>query len=189
MKKIVSLLVILVLFFSCKEEVVKKPDRLIEKGMMIDVMYDLSLLEAIKYNTPSSSETYNINPQEYIYKKYEIDSTQFSQNNIYYAANYAEYKDMFDKVTRRIDGKKVIADSLVKIVKKRDSLNLVKKKNLAKKDSLNLIKKKKSDSLKGIKKKPLSKKDSLNLIKKKNLLKKVIPQGKTPVKRITAKIN
>jgi hypothetical protein len=30
---------------------------------MIDVMYDLSILDAIKYQNPASLETYKINPQ------------------------------------------------------------------------------------------------------------------------------
>jgi hypothetical protein len=58
---------------------------------MIDVMYDLSILDAIKYQNPASLETYKINPSQYIYKKYKID-TQFAQSNIYYASNYTDYK-------------------------------------------------------------------------------------------------
>lgn len=176
MKKIVSLLVILVLFFGCKEETVKKPDHFIEKGVMMNIIYDLSLLEAIKYNTPSTVETYNVNPKEYIYKKYKIDSAQFSQNNIYYAANYAEYKDMFDQVTKRIDNKKLTVDSLIKAERKRDSLAKLKRK---------------TDSLKLVKKKPLLKKDSLSLVKKNvlkkdsllKLKKKINPKRKMPVRR------
>jgi hypothetical protein len=45
---------------------------------MIDVMYDLSILDAIKYQNPSL-ETYKINPSQYIYKKYKIDSAQFAK--------------------------------------------------------------------------------------------------------------
>jgi hypothetical protein len=204
MKKIISLLVVLVLFFSCKEEVVKKPDHLIEKGTMMDIIYDLSLLEAMKYNSPSSLENDKINPKEYIYKKYKIDSAQFSQNNIYYAANYGVYKDMFDQVTKRIDSRKIIVDSLVTVERKQDSLLQVKKKNLVRKDSLKLVKKK-MDSIKGVKKKLLFKKDSLKLIKKKlskkdslslvelkdllkkdslsRIKKKIIPVKKSPVRR------
>jgi hypothetical protein len=59
---------------------------------MIDVMYDLSILDAIKYQNPASLETYKINPSQYIYKKYKIDSAQFAQSNIYYASNYKDYK-------------------------------------------------------------------------------------------------
>ena len=129
MKQIVSLLVILCLFSSCKDEVVKKPDHLIEKGTMMDIIYDLSILEAIKNSGGSTLENYKTNPKEYIYKKYKIDSTQFAQNNIYYSANYEEYKDMFNQVAKRMEDKKVISDSLSKIQIKRDSIKGIKKEN------------------------------------------------------------
>jgi hypothetical protein len=75
------------------------------KDKMIDVMYDLSILDAIKYQNPASLETYKINPSQYIYKKYKIDSAQFAQSNIYYASNYKDYKEMYDEVIKRIDEK------------------------------------------------------------------------------------
>jgi hypothetical protein len=57
---------------SCKEDAVDKPSKLIAEDKMIDVMYDLSILDAIKYQNPASLETYKINPSQYIYKKYKI---------------------------------------------------------------------------------------------------------------------
>lgn len=118
MKKILSFLLIVVVFLSCKEEVITKPNRLIEKGEMVNIMYDLALLEAIKYQNPTSLTTNKINAPDYIYKKYKIDSIQFAQSNVYYASNYTEYKGMFDQVIKRIDSRKVIVDSLVKVENK-----------------------------------------------------------------------
>lgn len=140
MKKRLSFLLILVVFFSCKEEVVKKPDRLIEKGKMVEIMYDLALLEAIKYQNPTSLTTHKIKASEYVYNKFKIDSLQFAQSNVYYASNYTEYKEMFDEVIERIDGRKVIVDSLVKVEKKRktklDSIKGVKNALSRRRDSL-----------------------------------------------------
>jgi hypothetical protein len=113
MKKILLLLTVLIGFISCKEDAVDKPDNLIAKDKMIDVMYDLSILDAIKYQNPTSLETYKINPSQYIYKKYKVDSAQFAQSNIYYASNYTDYKDMYDELIKRIDEKKTVLDSLV----------------------------------------------------------------------------
>lgn len=173
MKKILSLLAIVILFVSCKDEVVKKPDRLIGKGKMIDIMYDLSILEASKFQNPDNLYNYSNTPSEYIYKKYKVDSIQLAQSNIYYASNYIEYKDMYDQVGKRIDQKKAVVDSLLKIEKRKqkkiDSLKIAKAA-LKKKDSLSKIKKKlalkKKDSL------ALKKKDSISRIKKKSELKK-----------------
>ena len=140
MKKILSFLLIITVFLSCKEEVVKKPDRLIEKGKMVNIMYDLALLEAIKYQNPTSLTTNKINPPNYIYKKYKIDSLQFAKSNVYYASNYTEYKGMFDQVIKRIDSRKVVVDSLVKVENKNkiklDSTKGIKKGLLKKGISL-----------------------------------------------------
>lgn len=94
MKKSISLLAILALL-GCKEDLVKKPDRLIEKSKMMDIMYDLALLEAIKYQNPAVLDSNQIRPKQFIYKKYKIDSLQLAQNNRYYAADYKSYKVMF----------------------------------------------------------------------------------------------
>lgn len=162
MKKAVFFLVVIMLFLGCKEETVKKPDHLIDKEVMQNIIYDLSLLEAIKYNEPNTTENYRVNPKEFIYKKYKIDSAQFAQNNVYYASNFEEYKAMYDTVIKRIDSKKAIVDAALKKVAKRDSIIAQKKRT----DSIQKAKKtalvKKKDSLQKIKKK-----DSLLLLKKK----------------------
>ena len=72
MKKRISLLAILTLL-GCKDDLVKKPDVLIEKSKMMDIMYDLALLEAIKYQNPAVLDSNQIRPKQYIYKKYKID--------------------------------------------------------------------------------------------------------------------
>lgn len=129
MRKAISFLAILFLFFSCGEKTVEKPDRLIEKEKMVDIIYDLAILDGIKYQNPSSLATYNINPSQYIYKKYKIDSLQFAKSNIYYASDYDGYKDIFDEIIKRIDDQKAAVDSLVKTEnKKKIKLDSVKLK-------------------------------------------------------------
>ena len=119
MKKIILFLALLTLLISCKDEVVKKPERLIEKDVMLDVMYDLAVLEAIKYQNPVSLDTFKINPRDFIYKKYKIDSLQFAKSNVYYASDYEDYKLMFEQITKRLDASKKSADSLVNLEKKK----------------------------------------------------------------------
>ncbi|RKS95095.1 uncharacterized protein DUF4296 [Flavobacterium limicola] len=119
MRKIITLLTIITLFVSCKEEVVNKPERLIEKDVMVDIMYDLSILEAIKYQNPTSLDTFKINPREYIFKKYKIDSIQFAKSNVYYASDYEDYKLMFEQITKRLDTNKKSVDSLINLEKKK----------------------------------------------------------------------
>ncbi|MFV8359130.1 DUF4296 domain-containing protein [Flavobacterium sp. LS1P3] len=121
MRKIIVLLTIITLFVSCKEEVVNKPERLIEKDVMVSIMYDLSILEAIRNQNPASLDTFKINSRDYIFKKYKIDSVQFAKSNVYYASDYNEYKSMFEQINKRLLAKTKSVDSLIKLKKKKKS--------------------------------------------------------------------
>ena len=147
MKKGISLLAILALL-GCKEDLVKKPEHLIEKSKMMDIMYDLALLEAVKYQNPAILDSNQIRPKQFIYKKYKIDSLQLAQNNIYYAADYKNYKIMFESVVKRIANEKKRVNSVIKLEEKKDKIRidkLKKKSQLAKKskDSIATLKTKK----------------------------------------------
>ena len=90
-------------FLSCNNTI-DKPKNLIEKDMMVDILYDISLLEAIKSQNISGgikNEEANI----YLYRKYKIDSVQLAQSNKYYAADVEEYKKMFEEVKTRLEEK------------------------------------------------------------------------------------
>ncbi|MFV5690425.1 DUF4296 domain-containing protein [Flavobacterium sp. LT1R49] len=114
MKKLISLLAVVSIFISCKDEVVKKPNRLIEKEVMVDIIYDLSLLEAIRLENSASLDTFKINSKKYIYKKYKIDSLQFAQNNTYYASDYEEYANIVGQLEDRFTKKKAEITALIK---------------------------------------------------------------------------
>jgi len=173
-KKILLFLVVLSMLFSCKKELVKSPNRLIEKDKMINIMYDLALLEAIKMQNPNSLDSFKINSNEYIFKKYTIDSIQFSQNNMYYAADYKEYKKMFEIIKLRFENDKISVEKLIKDKKKKE--DLLKKQKQKQKlkikreaDSVKKLKqvlkfKKETDSIKKAKKLKVSK--SLKSLKK-----------------------
>ncbi|MCD0470255.1 DUF4296 domain-containing protein [Flavobacterium sp. JAS] len=119
MKNCIVIVLVLFLSVSCKKELVKQPAKLIEKGKMIDIMYDLSLLEAIKYQNPTSVDSNETNPTKFILQKYKVDSLQFAQNNMYYAADYDSYKEMFDEISKRLAKNQRATDSLVKIDEKK----------------------------------------------------------------------
>jgi hypothetical protein len=119
MKNFVFIILVLFLVVSCKKELVKEPKRLIEKGKMIDIMYDLSILDAIKYQKPLSLDSMDASPKKFILQKYKVDSLQFAQSNMYYAADYENYKEMFDQIAKRIEKNQRKADSLVKIAEKK----------------------------------------------------------------------
>ena len=128
MKKIITFLTIITLFVSCRDEVVNKPEQLIEKDVMVNIMYDLSILEAIRNQNPTSLDTFKINSRDYIFKKYKIDSVQFAKSNVYYAADYNEYKSMFEQISKRLETNQKKVDSLIKLKKKKKKPILQKKK-------------------------------------------------------------
>lgn len=150
MKKCIALVLILIVAISCKEEVIAKPDKLIDQKTMTNILYDMALLEAIRYQFPFVVDSNQVNTPKFIYKKYKIDSLQFVQNNMYYASHYNEYKDMFAEVDERIKAQKVIVDSLVVKQEKKDSIKSSgKDKNELKADHL-LLQKEAADSLRKI---------------------------------------
>lgn len=92
---------LIVLFFSCNSNSVEKPSDLIAKDKMVAILYDISLLEAIKTQNSNGGITAKM-ANDYIYKKYKIDSIQFAKSNKYYASDVEEYKKMFEKIKERL---------------------------------------------------------------------------------------
>lgn len=105
MKYILSILLLFLLSISCDSNAVKKPENLIEREKMVDIIYDLSLLEAAKSQKPIVLEQYQIQSNTYVYKKYEVDSLQFSNSVKYYAADIENYHGIYDSVNKRIERK------------------------------------------------------------------------------------
>ena len=131
MRKLIVFLAVLTLFVSCKEELVKKPKNLIDKDVMVDIIYDISILDAIRNQNPTSIDSFKINSRDFIFKKYKVDSVQFVKSNVYYSADYESYKLMFDKVIKRVDKQKAVADSLV-VLEQKKKIKISKSKNLPK---------------------------------------------------------
>ncbi|WP_166924616.1 DUF4296 domain-containing protein [Flavobacterium poyangense] len=124
MKNFILIALILFLSVSCEKEVVKEPKGLIEKEKMIDIMYDLSILEAVKYQHPLTFDSLDTNQKRFVLQKYKVDSLRFAQSNVYYASDYEGYKDMFDVIAKRLEKNQKVADSLAKI----DEKKAIKKK-------------------------------------------------------------
>lgn len=110
----ISVFLAFLLLVSCNDSAIQKPDKLIDEDVMVDIFYDLALLEAIKSQNPGSLDKNNIVPSTYIYKKYKIDSLQFAQSNRYYATEIKTYKRMYWRVSKRLERQQSALDSLRK---------------------------------------------------------------------------
>jgi hypothetical protein len=105
MKKLAALFLLFAILISCQKPAVSKPDNLIDEEVMVDIMYDVSVLEAMKSQKAFVLEANKINPNTYIYKKYKIDSLQFANSDKFYASEIKKYKEIFDKVNKRMEEK------------------------------------------------------------------------------------
>jgi hypothetical protein len=137
MKNFVLIVLVLFLSISCKKDLVKQPKGLIEREKMIDIMYDLSLLEAIKYQNPLSLDSSDTSQKRFVWQKYKVDSLQFAQSNIYYAADYNGYKEMFDEIAKRLEKNQRAADSLAKIDEKKAAKEKKNKEKISGQDPKN----------------------------------------------------
>lgn len=144
MKKAVFLFTVVALFISCNKDLVEKPDNLIDKKVMADILYDMSILVALKYQGSDSLIAYGINPKTYIFKKYKIDSLQLAKSTAFYAADYREYKKMFDNLNDRLKKEKLRIDLIVMKEAKKEAkkeIELKKAKEKKVQDSIKNAKK------------------------------------------------
>lgn len=103
MKKLLFFLSFFMLLIGCKNATIEKPDNLIDEDKMVEILYDVSILEAIKVTNPKSLETRKINSNKYIYQKYKIDSLQFVKSDLYYASDVSNYEIMYKKVIEKVE--------------------------------------------------------------------------------------
>jgi len=110
-----------------------KPEDLISKEKMVNVLIDLSLLSSAKGINKSKIENTGIMPESYVYKKHSIDSLQFVKSNVYYAYNLDAYQDIIKKVTDSLSKLRENYNTLVEEEaeekRKQDSIKRSKRKN------------------------------------------------------------
>ena len=102
MKRSLILLTIL-LVLACESKVnYKKPDHLIPRDTMIDLLYDMHLAVGTT-NLMNKKREKDRNYMSLVFEKYGIDSTRFKISNIYYTSQAVEYEEMFEEVERRLE--------------------------------------------------------------------------------------
>ena len=136
-KYIACILTILFVVVSCKEEAVPKPDNLLEKEKMAEILYDITLINAVKGVNKKKLEESLMHLDSYIYKKHETDSLQFIVSNNYYAANPMQYNEIYKMVQAKLTKeRKAVGEELKAEQKRRDSIQEAKKLERKKNDTL-----------------------------------------------------
>ncbi len=90
-------LLIIVLIIGCSDNV---PDNLIDKEKMENIIFDIMILNASSGFDLKVDK--NLLSDEFIYKKYNIDSLQFFESELYYSKNPRDHYEIYAKVKIRI---------------------------------------------------------------------------------------
>jgi hypothetical protein len=153
-----TLIIALLLLVSCQKNGIgkpKKPDNLIPKNKMVEIIYDMSLITVAKGVNKRLLEENGLNPEEYVYNKYNIDSIQFVESNNYYAYHLEDYNNIYSQVKDRLTKEKAMYNDLIMREKKeKDSLKALRMNKID-----TTVKSKKRGKM-SAKKSPLKKVDS-----------------------------
>lgn len=136
----------------------EKPKNLISKVDMVNILIDLKLIASVTTaDDIKVLDSNNVKSEKYIYKKYNIDSTQFALSNNYYAYHLEDYEDIYTKVKDSLEALSKFYEALeqqeIKEQRTKDSLQ-----SIINKDSIEAITTKTDIKRKLIK--PISDKDS-----------------------------
>ena len=101
---LIYILIALVLVSCYDIEKPKKPENLMSKDKMVDVLVELALVSSAKGINKRELENRGIVPDTFVYKKHKIDSTQFADSNTYYAFDIDAYADIYQKVRDSLEG-------------------------------------------------------------------------------------
>lgn len=127
-----SLFLLLFFLISCQDiKHTPKPDDLIPEDKMVDVLVDISLLHGARSYNKTLLEQKGVQPYNYLWEKYRIDSTRFERSSNYYADNPRRYEKIYERVKIRLETLQVRYDSIREIEERRqDSIEQVKRDSL-----------------------------------------------------------
>ena len=150
-------LVVSILFFiSCENLEVKKPSNLISEDQMVEILYDMVLINSSKGVNKKLLQKNINNPEAYVFKKHNIDSLQFAESNAYYTFKNEVYKSIYEKLELKLTTQKTKLEALLK--EKNSIKDSIREQKKTKNEPLNLDPKLKFESKM---RSPLKKRDTL----------------------------
>lgn len=102
MRKIIYIFALLLIVVACKKNIVPKPDKFLDEKQMESLLYDLAVLESMKVSQAQMLDSLQFNSQQFIYKKYQLDSLSLAQNMVYYASLPKDYDRIVKKVEEKL---------------------------------------------------------------------------------------
>lgn len=102
MKQFITIILILIFIISCTSNTIyKKPENLISKDQMVNLLVDMHLAQSAK-TVKNIENKRKIDYMYLVYEKYNIDSTRFKTSNFYYTTDIDEYNEILKKVQKRL---------------------------------------------------------------------------------------
>ena len=112
-------LILVSIFDSCSSKgSVEKPDNLINESLMVNVLYEISILDAMSTFKPRNKDFEQIYGKPYIFLKYGVDSLQLAKSDQYYAKFPRVYHKIYSRVLEKMKKTKDSFDLLGKNQKK-----------------------------------------------------------------------
>ncbi|WP_299890382.1 DUF4296 domain-containing protein [uncultured Lacinutrix sp.] len=132
------LLILGMLFTSCYNvEKPEKPKDLLSQDEMVAILVDMAIISSAKGTNKKKIENIGIAPNEYIFKRHNIDSIRFNNSNNFYAYNIDKYTEIY----------KQVEDSLTVLRDVYKEIEAKEKKEKTIRDSINKIRTIKQDSI------------------------------------------
>ena len=127
-----SIFLLLIFLASCQDiKRTPKPDDLIAEDKMVEVLVDISLLHGARSYNKSLLQEKGIQPYNYLWEKYKIDSTRFLKSSNYYADNPKQYEKIYEQVKLELESLQARYDSIREIEERRqDSIEAARRDSL-----------------------------------------------------------
>ena len=81
--------------------IIKKPDNLVSKDEMANILTDMFLASGGE-NIKNLQLQRKVNYFPLVYEKHQIDSTRFKESNFYYVSRIDDYQEILDKVDKKL---------------------------------------------------------------------------------------
>ncbi|WP_298329602.1 DUF4296 domain-containing protein [uncultured Dokdonia sp.] len=132
MRGLYALFLGLLCLISCQDiPPVEKPGNFIDENTMESILYESVLISSARGYNVAQLKLLGIQPETYIYDKFDIDSLTYAQNLAYYTADVDLYKGINAKVLARVQAELKVNDSIETVQKKeQDSLRTLKAKEV-----------------------------------------------------------
>lgn len=122
------IIILLPLLFSCYQENkvdVKKPDPLLTREKMVEILTDIQMAEGIISYGRTARKNYNNDYKDSLYQRlfdhYHISSTTLKENIAYYNIDPSVMEDIYEDVLENLS--KTQSEILMDTIKKKEILN------------------------------------------------------------------